>query len=73
MRAPDEYDLELSHELECRLVRDDERERFDQRRQRTIRRPRYSRFRTLARIAANLETCAMAEQTALANTGKRAA
>ena len=46
----DEHELELAHELEHRLDRDDERERTARRRMRTARRPRYSRFRTLARI-----------------------
>ena len=50
MMRVDEYDLELAKALARRLERDDERERFDARRQAVTRRPRYSRFRTLARI-----------------------
>jgi hypothetical protein len=46
----DEHELEAAHELERRLDRDDERERIARRRMRAARRPRYSRFKTLARI-----------------------
>jgi hypothetical protein len=46
----DEHDLELAHAMQRRFDRDDERERFDARRRAVARRPRYSRFRTLARI-----------------------
>jgi hypothetical protein len=50
MMRLDEYDLELAQAMARRLERDDEHERFDARRQAVARRPRYSRFRTLARI-----------------------
>lgn len=50
MMRIDEYDLELAHAVQRRLDRDEERERFDARRRAVPRRPRYSRFRTLARI-----------------------
>jgi hypothetical protein len=69
----DEQRIIEVNELERRLDRDDERERFDRRRQRTIRRPRYSRFRTLARITANRDAFVTTEQATLANNGKRAA
>ena len=48
----DEYELEAMHALEGRLDRDVERERFDWQRIRRNCRPRYSRFRTLARLMA---------------------
>lgn len=46
----DEHELELAHERERRLDRDDDRERVARRHRRAVRKPRYSRFRTLARI-----------------------
>lgn len=50
----DEQALEAAHELERRLDRDDERERIPRRRMRTARKPRYSRFKMLARITGAL-------------------
>jgi hypothetical protein len=44
----DEHELEAMHSRERRFERDDEHERFDWARMRPARRPRYSRFRTLA-------------------------
>ena len=46
----DEHELETAQELERRLDRDDERERIARRRLRAARKPRYSRFKSLARI-----------------------
>lgn len=47
----DEQELESMHARERRFERDDEHERFDWARMRPTWKPRYSRFRTLARIA----------------------
>lgn len=62
MMCVDEYDLELAHAVQRRLDRDDERERVDERLRAVARRPRYSRFRTLARITAAIAAAAQAEQ-----------
>lgn len=51
MKRVDEYELELMHERQRRAERDDEREPFAAHKRRPRRRPRSSRFRTLARIS----------------------
>lgn len=50
MKPIDEYELDLMYERERRAERDHEREPVVARKRRPSRKPRYSRFRTLARI-----------------------